>query len=207
MMNWREVLFITGFAVAPVGIWFWRMDPLLDRHSEALTAQIEARLADSNARKYVYERDQLAAEWSEFRPLAELELQNIGNQLNPIVLQNRVLDLARRLDCTLRIEEKGEADDEGPPSFQFSGSGSPVQALTLLRHLERGEHRGRFQEVNVVYEEVSAESGYEAFFSGNFTIPDLPEWEDTETRRLLGLADEDEDLEEDSTEAATTEDE
>ena len=59
----------------------------------------------------------------------------------------------------------------------------------------------------MVYEEVSAESGYEAFFSGNFTIPDLPEWEDTETRRLLGLADEDEDLEEDSTEAATTEDE
>lgn len=189
-MNWRRLLFISGFALVPVAMWFWRMNPLLERHNKALSAQIEARLADSSARKFVHERDQLRDEWSEFRPLAEFELQNIGNQLNPIVLQNRVLDVARRLDCALRIEQRIDPDGEGPPTFQFSGSGSPVQALDFLRHLERGEHRARFSEVNVVYEEVSAEAGYEAFFSGSFTIPSLPEWEQSETARLLLESDE-----------------
>lgn len=189
-MNWRRLLFISGFAFVPVGMWFWRMNPLLERHNQALTEQIEARLADSSARKFVHERDQLRAEWSEFRPVAELELENIGNQLNPIVLQNRVLDVARRLDCTLRIEQRIEPNSEAPPTFQFSGSGSPIQALDLLRHLEHGEHRARFTEVNLVFEELSAEAGYEAFFSGSFTIPSLPEWEQSETARLLRESDE-----------------
>lgn len=189
-MNWRRLLFISGFALVPVAMWYWRMNPLLERHNKALSEQIEARLADSSARKFVHERDQLQVEWSEFRPVAELELENIGNQLNPIVLQNRVLDVARRLDCTLRIEERIEPNGEGPPTFQFSGSGTPVQALDLLRHLEHGEHRARFTEVNVVFEELSAEAGYEAFFSGSFTIPSLPEWEQSETARLLRESDE-----------------
>lgn len=189
-MNWRRLLFLSGFALVPIGMWFWRMNPLLERHSDALTAQIEARLADSNSRRFVHERDQLRVEWGEFRPLAELELQNIGNQLNPIVLQNRVLDVARRLDCALRIEQRIDTDGDQPPTFQFSGNGTPVQALAFLRHLERGEHRARFTQVNVVYEELSAEAGYEAFFSGSFTIPSLPEWEQSETARLLLEADE-----------------
>jgi len=184
-MNWRELLFVAGFGLAPVVIWFWRVDPLLDRHSVALQAQIEARMADSSARKFIHERDQMQAEWSEFRPLAEIELQNISKQLNPIVLQNRVLDVARRLDCTLRIEERSKPDDEGPPIFQISGSGTPLQVLDLLRHLERGEHRARFAEVTLVYEELSAESGYEAFFNGAFTIPSIPNWDETEIADLL----------------------
>lgn len=179
-MNWRELLFVAGFGLVPVAVWFWRMDPLLSRHSEALQSQVEARMADSAARKYIHERDQLAAEWAEFRPRAELELENIGNQLNPIVLQNRVLDLARRLDCTLRIEDRSAGEETESPIFQFSGSGTPLQAVEFLRHLERGEHRARFEEVNVVYEEVSAEAGYEAFFSGVFTIPSVPEWKQPE---------------------------
>jgi hypothetical protein len=130
------------------------------------------------------------AEWSEFRPLAEIELQNISKQLNPIVLQNRVLDVARRLDCTLRIEERSKPEDEGPPIFQISGSGTPLQVLDLLRHLERGEHRARFTEVTLVYEELSAESGYEAFFNGAFTIPSIPNWDETEIADLLDPGDE-----------------
>lgn len=192
-MNWRELLFVAGFGLAPVGIWFWRMDPLLERHSAALQAQIEARMAESSARKFVHERDQMQAEWVEFRPLAELELENISNQLNPIVLQNRVLDLARRLDCSLRIEERNNDDEEGPNIFQISGSGTPLQVLDLLRHLERGEHRARFTEVTLVYEELSAESGYEAFFNGAFSIPSLPDWEDSEIASMLGADEVDED--------------
>lgn len=189
-MNWRRPLFISGFAFVSMGMWFWRMNPLLERHNQALSEQIEARLAVNNARKFVHERDQLSVEWSEFRPLAERELENIGNQLHPIVLQNRVLDIARRLNCKLRIEERIDLNSEGPPTFQFSGSGSPFQALDLLRHLEDSEHRARFTEVNVVFEELSAEAGSEAFFSGRFTIPSLPEWEQSETARLLREVDE-----------------
>jgi hypothetical protein len=189
-MNWRELLFVAGFGLAPVAIWFWRMDPLLDRHSAALQAQVEARMADGSARRFIHERDQMQAEWSEFRPLAEIELQNISKQLNPIVLQNRVLDVARRLDCTLRIEERSKPEDEGPPIFQISGSGTPLQVLDLLRHLERGEHRARFAEVTLVYEELSAESGYEAFFNGAFTIPSIPNWDETEIANMLGEDDE-----------------
>ena len=194
-MNWRRLLFISGFALVPVAMWYLRMNPRLERHDKALAAQIEARMADSSARRFVHERDHLRAEWSAFRPAAELELKNIGNQLNPIVLQNRVLDVARRLDCTLRIEERIDPKGEGPPTFQFSGSGTPIQALDFLRHLEHGEHRARFTQVNVVFEELSAEAGFEAFFSGSFTIPSLPGWEQSETARLLRESDELEDEE------------
>lgn len=181
MMHWRQLLFTTGFALVPIGIWAFRVDPLLDRHDQALQAQISETIKNSSARKYIHERDQLQAVWAEFRPLAEIELENIGVQLNPIVLQNRVLDLARRLDCTLRIESKNQ-DSTGDqlPTFEFSGNGSPVQALEFLRYLERGEHRARFEELNLVYEEISAEAGIDAFFSGVFTIPQVPVWDSAE---------------------------
>lgn len=176
-MNWRELLFVLGFAAAPTVIWFWRMDPLLDRHSEALQMQVQARMAESMNKKYIHERDQLGAEWDAFRPLAEAELVDLGNDLNPILLQNRVLDLARRFECELRIEDRTDKASGGPPSFGFSGSGRPLQVQDFLRYLERGKARARFTEVTVALQQVDLEEGVEAYFNGRFSIPNVPEAE------------------------------
>lgn len=175
-MNWRNLMFYGGFALAPLLVWFLRMDPLLKRHSQALSTQVELQMAEAAARKHIYERDQLAEEWSLFRPVAEVELQHIDRQLNPIVLQNSVIDLARRLDCELRIEDRTDREADEPGTFHFSGTGRPLQVIDLLRHIERGEHRGRLTDLTVAYDLVDAETGYEAYFNGTFTIPRVPEW-------------------------------
>jgi len=174
-MNWREMVFMLGFAASPAAIWFLRMDPLLDRYTEAIEGQINAQLEETANLKYVYERDQLEDDWASFRPLAQAEMHSLGSALNPIVLQNAALDLARRLDCEFRIEDRTPDEENAVPTFSFAGSGRPLQVSDMLTHLERGQFRARFKDVSVAYSEGRLPGEFEAYFSGSFTIPSLPE--------------------------------
>jgi hypothetical protein len=94
------------------------------------------------------------------------------------LLQNRVIDLARRLECELRIEESSNRmRTDAPPTFSFSGSGQPLQVYDFLRYLERGDSRARFLDLNIAQRKNSRSTGITAHFSGTFTIPEIPELE------------------------------
>ena len=174
-MSWRRLLFWLMFLVIPAVAVKWGILPLNERRKEAISLQQNADQQAVMNQKLSQERDQLDVLWTEFRPQAELELISLGSHLNPILLQNRVLDLARRVGVELTIQSKPARDDDALPSYTFSGSSTPWQAHEFLRYLELGDHRARFSTITVVYDLVEATGGQLAYFSGEFTIPKVPE--------------------------------
>ncbi len=174
-MSWRKLLFWLMFIVIPATAVQWGVLPLNERRKEAISLQQNADQQAVMNQKVSQERDQLEILWLEFRPQAELELISLGSHLNPILLQNRVLDLARRLSVELTIQSKSKSDPNELPSYTFSGSASPWQAHEFLRYLERGDHRARFHSVTMVYDLIEKTGEHLAYFSGEFTIPKVPE--------------------------------
>ncbi len=174
-MSWRKLLFWLMFLVIPAAFIQWGVIPLKERRAEAMALQQNADKQGVMNKKMSRERDQLEILWIEFRPQAELELISLGSHLNPILLQNRVLDLARRLGVELTIQSKTMRDEDALPTYTFAGSASPWQAHEFLRYLERGDHRARFNSVTVVYDLVESTGKHLAYFSGEFTIPKVPE--------------------------------
>ena len=174
-MSWRKLCFWLTFIIVPAVTVQWGVLPLNERRKEAISLQQNADKQAVMNKKVSQERDQLEVLWLEFRPQAELELISLGSNLNPILLQNRVLDLARRLDVELAVQSKSSRDETELPTYTFSGSASPWQAHEFLRYLERGDHRARFTSVTVVYDLVEKTGKQISYFSGEFNIPKVPD--------------------------------
>jgi hypothetical protein len=175
MTSWRKMLFYSMFIAVPMGFWQWGIHPLLERRTHAQAEQENAGLQAGINKKILGERDRLEILWNDFRPQAEFELFSLGAHLDPILLQNHVLDLARRLSCELKIQSRGNREGGGLPTYSFSGSGAPWQAHEFLRYLERGDQRARFTAVTVVYSAIEKAGPMIAYFSGEFTIPSVPD--------------------------------
>ncbi len=173
-MSWRKLLFLSWFLAVPGALWLARVVPLQERRGAALQQFEQAQTRKERDTQVIQERDQLAEDWLSFRPLAETELVNLGNDLNPILLQNRVLQLAKRLDCSLQLQEQGNRADGGPLSYQLSGSGRPLQVHDFLDYLERGDARGRIEAITVVYAAPDKSGLVEAFFNGVLIIAQVP---------------------------------
>ncbi|NQU48111.1 MAG: hypothetical protein HQ519_05645 [Planctomycetes bacterium] len=178
-MSWRKLLFWVLFLAVPFGFIKWGVVPLKERRSEAVVLQQNAEKQAMMNTRMSQERDQLEVLWEEFRPQADLELISLGTNLNPILLQNRVLDLARRLGVELTIHNRTSNDEGALPTYSFSGSASPWQAHEFLRYLERGDHRARFRSVTLVYNKVKQTGKQMAYFSGEFSIPEVPDAPET----------------------------
>lgn len=174
-MSWRKLLFWLMFIAIPAAAVQWGVMPLKERRQEAVNLQQNADQQAVMNQKMSQERDQLEVLWLEFRPQAELELISLGSHLNPILLQNRVLDLARRLEVELMIQSKTVRGADALPTYTFSGSATPWQAHEFLRYLELGDHRVRFNSVVVVYNQVKNSNDQIAYISGEFSIPKVPE--------------------------------
>ena len=174
-MSWRKLLFWMLFLAVPFGFIKLGVMPLKERRSEAIVLQQNSEKQAVMNSKMSQERDQLEVLWEDFRPQAELELISLGSNLNPILLQNRVLDLARRLGVDLTIHNRTKTDEGALPTYSFSGSASPWQAHEFLRYLERGDHRARFRSVTLVYDKVRQTGKQMAYFSGEFSIPAVPD--------------------------------
>jgi hypothetical protein len=174
-MSLRRTLFWVSLGLIPALVWNLRVMPLQQRRQNALLEQENSGIQQAKNVLALQERDELQKQWMEFKPQAELEMVSLGNNMNPILLQNRVIDLARRLECELRIEESSNrTQTDGAPTFSFSGSGQPLQVYDFLRYLERGDSRARFLDLAVAQRKNSRNSGITAHFSGTFTIPEIP---------------------------------
>jgi len=174
-MTPRKITFLLAFAIVPGAFWAAGVNPALSRRHAAITERNNAHMIQQSNRDKISRRDELATEWLDFKPLAKDGLQNLGEYLNPILIQKRVYQLAASFDCKLRISQQGkDGEDQESLRFNISGEGHYKNLVELIDTLERGSYRIRFEELSLILPSGEKSGQVRVTMNARFTIPRIP---------------------------------
>jgi hypothetical protein len=158
-MSTRRLLFLLGLFLIPSFFGIWRVSPLLERRTQALTKQAGADQVHFNNLSLLSQRDRLADAWTEFQPQADAELADLQQRIHPVLVQKRVFELAKSYQCTLRIQAKKDRFENQSPTFAISAEGEWNHLVQLMAELETGPHRIRLEQVGLVLPSTIYEDG------------------------------------------------
>ena len=152
----RRLAFISSFAVIPAALWFTQAGPTLAERRACLERQDKAHVVQGRNRQLPGQRDELKAAWTAFEPVATSALDNLGNDLNPHLVQKRIFALAQELGCTVKIARMSSRDDTDLTRFTITGEGSYTSLVKLVDQLEQGQHYVRFERLALQMPKIDA---------------------------------------------------
>ena len=158
-MSSRRLLFLFGLFLIPSFLGIWRVSPLLERRTQALTKQAGADQVHFHNQSLLSQRDRLADAWEEFQPQANAELDDLQQRIHPVLVQKRVFELAKSYQCELHIQEKADRSENQSPTFAISAEGKWEHLIQLIAELETGPHRIRLEQVALVMPSTVYDNG------------------------------------------------
>ncbi|HJM40016.1 MAG TPA: hypothetical protein QGG59_07870 [Planctomycetota bacterium] len=171
-MKLRKLIFIATFFAIPAFFWAIRVSPdLLRRDSAVVRLEKSSEVRDLNREK-IHQRDDLQKRWELFEPIANRELQNLENDLNPHLLQKRLVLTAQELGFDLSIRQLNVNPDD-PKTWFVEAESSFGQIDRFVNQLERGNYRVRFDQIEVSLPADQYENGDGVHLEGILTIPVL----------------------------------
>ncbi len=173
MSSPRKLLFYASFVAIPTALWFITVHDMMARRETALE-----QLANSDAlriqdRSKVQERDRLEEEWNDFKPVADKELHDLENYLNPYLLLHRITLAARKYGFETVVSQAG--DDHGPTHDYTILARADYESLVRFVHdLETGPYRVRFEELDLGFPTDPEKRDRGVSLRARFGIPALP---------------------------------
>ncbi|MCH2111594.1 MAG: hypothetical protein MK213_01955 [Planctomycetes bacterium] len=167
----HRLLFVLGLFAIPALFWFGCIQSaLLERTDSKGRIANAGRVVEQNL-KTVQERNRLLNEWESFKPLALSQMDNLEEDLNPLLLQKRVLLEARQLGFDIKIQE-ADASGTTSPSWSMTADADFESVVRFVERLEKGDYRVRFSQVDLLLPGNQTEN--QVKFSAEFSIPSLP---------------------------------
>lgn len=142
-----KMAFVAGFLFVPSAIWALEINPTLAARGSYIERQENAKTVQERNRLLPTQRDDLRASWNDFRPVAEDALADIGNDLNPHLVQKRMNDLAAATGCKILIQPSNMQEGDYAVRFTVAGEGSYQSLVKFVDQLEQGQHFVRFEKL------------------------------------------------------------
>ncbi|MDP6941656.1 MAG: hypothetical protein QGH51_06465 [Planctomycetota bacterium] len=171
-MKTRKLIFFTSFLVLPSLFWVSRVSPDLIRRDAALERLSKSDKVRASNREKISQRDDLINQWEKFEPVASRELQDLENDLNPHLLQKRLVLTAKDLGFDLSIRQLAMNPDEQNAWF-IEAESSFGQLDRFVNKLERGNYRVRFEKLEVSLPADKYENNGGVHLEGVLTIPPI----------------------------------
>ncbi len=142
-----KLAFVAGFLFIPGAVWALEVNPTLAARNAYIERQENAKTVQERNRLLPTQRDELRANWNDFRPVAEDALADIGNDLNPHLVQKRMNDLAAATGCKILIQPSNLQEGDYAVRFTVAGEGSYQSLVKFVDQLEQGQHFVRFEKL------------------------------------------------------------
>jgi len=115
MITPHRSVFFLGAAVIPAVFWFGSASNSMELREDAFTRLANAGQVVAQNQLKVSNSNQLQSEWNELKPLASQELENLDDDLNPVLLQKRVLAVGRSIGFDVRsIKQLNDTSKQTP---------------------------------------------------------------------------------------------
>ena len=170
-----KLAFLAGFVFVPGAIWAFQVSPTLADRVGYVQRQENAKAVQARNRLLPTQRDELRESWTEFKPVADAALADIGNDLNPHLVQKRMNDLAAATGCKVIIQPMNQQDGDYAVRFQMSGKGSYQSLVKFVDQLEQGQHFVRFESLSVSIPPADRGGAGAANLTATAMIPLMPE--------------------------------
>lgn len=168
----RKIAFFGSFLVIPAALWATQVRPTLAERESYIERQAKAHVVQERNRLLPSQRDELTKAWTEFEPSATAALNNLGNDLNPHLVQKRIFTTAQELGCRVKIARLANKDDANFMRFSLTGEGSYSALVKLVDQLEQGQHYVRFEKLGIEMPKAeSAASARMVRITGVLIIP------------------------------------
>lgn len=172
-----RLAFLAGFVIIPGVIWAVEFSPTLTDRADYLARQENAKTVQARNRLLPTQRDELKATWEEFKPNVAIELGDLGNDLNPHLVQKRLHSIAASLGCSIVVQPMATQDEDFSVRFTIAGEGSYQGLVKLVDTLEQGQHFVRFEKLMLTMPNrarTTGGSGSKVQLSGTVMIPLMP---------------------------------
>ncbi|MFQ5748261.1 MAG: hypothetical protein ACE5H3_02255 [Planctomycetota bacterium] len=176
-MNLQKSLFLAGFGIIPAVLWFGEVHPARIHRTAALERQANAGRVVAAANKVIAEHEALKKKWAEFQPLEKKALEDLQDELNPLLIPGRAAILARSMHMKeFQCKQDASQDQENEIRFTLNGEGTFKDLVRFVDVLERGRQRARFDSlrISLPVAEYGMDNGG-VTLSGTFLIPGIPE--------------------------------
>ena len=170
-----KLAFLAGFVFIPGAIWAFQVSPTLADRVGYVQRQENAKAVQARNRLLPTQRDELRTSWSDFKPVADEALADLGNDLNPHLVQKRMHDLAEASGCKIMIQPMSQQDGDYAVRFQMNGKGSYQALVKFVDQLEQGQHFVRFEALSVSIPPADRGGAANANLSATAMIPVMPE--------------------------------
>lgn len=144
-----KLAFAAGFVFVPSAIWALEIDPTLTARESYIKRQENAMEVQERNRQLPTQRDELRKRWSSFKPIADDALEDIGNDLNPHLVQKRMNDLAAATGCKVIIQPMTQQEGDHAVRFTLAGEGGFQALVKFIDQLEQGQHFVRFEKLTL----------------------------------------------------------
>ncbi len=175
-MNFKKAFIFACFGIIPSVLWFGEVHPARLKRAAAIDRQENAGRVVAAANKVVAEHLALQKKWEEFQPLEEKALQDLEDELNPLLIPNRVAILARSMHLgEFQCKQDASQDQENEIRFTLNVEGTFKELVRFVDVLERGRQRARFDSLTIslpVAEYGTDDGG--VTLNGTFLIPGIP---------------------------------
>lgn len=169
-----KVAFAAGFVLVPSAIWAFEVSPTLHARDAYLKRQENAMEVQERNRMLPTQRDELRQRWTTFKPVADEALADIGNDLNPHLVQKRMNDLAAATGCKVIIQPMTQKDSEASARFTLAGEGTFQALVKFIDQLEQGQHFVRFEKLTLGLPDRSRDPNGDVRLTATVTIPVMP---------------------------------
>lgn len=173
MISTHRSVFFTGFAMIPAVFWFGTITGSLEMRKDAEARLLNADQVVAQNQMKVRHSKTLQQEWNEFKPLANTELENLDDDLNPILLQKRIVSVGRIIGFDIdNIKQLSDVNSQSP-EWTIQASSTWENLVLFIDHLERGEYRVRFSSIALSMPSGQYVDGG-VQLKASFSIPKLP---------------------------------